>query len=244
VRGGRAHGERGGDQAPAPRHGVRRAAYGRHERRSGTAAGGDERGGQAGELLLAHVAPGKQRQAEDEHRGRQQHIGLDADERQRRQREREAGEREQQLTIASCHACSIVTDVRGRRNQERSAPIAPTGGRLLYVPVLMGGGSFKHGRVASLGALLGMAVVLGTALPAVAMLLAPALALFAVLLLGFTPGERLLERMRARRFTCRAARAPRTLAVRRVVVVRRMTSPAASALAMRPPPSSAPALIS
>jgi hypothetical protein len=137
-----------------------------------------------------------------------------------------------------------VTDRGVRRNQERCVRVAATGGRLLYVPVLMGGGSLKHGRVAGLGAIVGMAVVLGAALPGVAMLLAPALALFAVLLLGFTPGEQLLERMRARRFACRTARAPRTLAVRRVVVVRRMTSPAASALAMRPPPAAAPALIS
>jgi hypothetical protein len=244
VRRRRAHGERGGDQAPAPRHAVRHALDGRHERRRGTAAGGDERGGQAGKLLLAHVAPGEQRQPEDE-RGRcQQHIRGGADKRQRCQREREAGEREQQLTIATCHACSIVTDGRVRRNQERCPHTVTRGGRLLYVPVLMGGGSLKHGRGASLGALVGVAAVLATALPAVAMLLAPALALFAVLLLGFTPGEHLLERMRARRFTCRAARAPRTLAVRRVVVVRRMTSPAASALAMRPPPSAAPALVS
>jgi len=108
----------------------------------------------------------------------------------------------------------------------------------------MGGGSFKHGRVGSLAALVAVAAALAATLPGVALLLAPALALFAVLLLGFTPGEHLLERMRARRFQCRPARAPRTLAVRRVVVVRRMTSLAASALAMRPPPPAAPALIS
>ena len=108
----------------------------------------------------------------------------------------------------------------------------------------MGGEAFKHGRIAGLGALLTVAAVLGAALPGVAMLLAPALFLFAVLLLGFTPGEQLLERMRARRFTCRAARAPRTLPVRRLVVVRRVTSLAASALAMRPPPPAAPAHIS
>jgi hypothetical protein len=101
----------------------------------------------------------------------------------------------------------------------------------------MGGGSSKHGRICALAAVVGVAAVLGAALPGVAMLLAPALALFVVLLLGFTPGEELLERMRARRFAGRAARAPRTLAVRRRVVVRRMTPPAASALAMRPPPA-------
>ncbi|MEA2151184.1 MAG: hypothetical protein QOD69_3014 [Solirubrobacteraceae bacterium] len=86
--------------------------------------------------------------------------------------------------------------------------------------------------------------MLGATLPGLVLLLLPALALFAVLLLGFAPGEQLLERMRARRFQCRAARAPRTLAVRRVPVRRRVTSLAASALAMRPPPPGAPALIS
>jgi hypothetical protein len=107
----------------------------------------------------------------------------------------------------------------------------------------MGRVSSRRWRLAGLGALVAVAAVLGVALPGVALLVAPALALFAVLLLGFAPGEQLLERMRARRFRCRPARAPRTLAVRRVVV-RRMTSLAASALAMRPPPPVAPALIS
>jgi hypothetical protein len=93
----------------------------------------------------------------------------------------------------------------------------------------------------SLAALVLVAATLGATLPGVVLLLAPALALFATLLLGVAPGELLLERMRTRRFRCRAARAPRTLAVRRVVVVRRMTSPAASALAMRPPPAGVPA---
>jgi hypothetical protein len=79
--------------------------------------------------------------------------------------------------------------------------------------------------------------MLGATLPGVALALAPALLLFAVLFLGFTPGEQLLERIRARRFTCRADRAPRTLATRHALVARRMTPPAASALAMRPPPA-------
>jgi hypothetical protein len=100
----------------------------------------------------------------------------------------------------------------------------------------MGGGSFTYGRLVALGALVAAAALLGVTLPGAALLVAPALVLFAILLLGFTPGEQLLERMRARRFSGRAVRAPRTLAARHVVVVRRMTSPAASALAMRPPP--------
>jgi hypothetical protein len=106
----------------------------------------------------------------------------------------------------------------------------------------MGGVALKHGRAACLVGVLGIGV-LGATHPGVALLLAPALVLFALLLLGFAPGEQLIERMRARRFARRADRAPRTLAVRHVVVVRRIVSPAASALAMRPPPA-APALTS
>jgi hypothetical protein len=86
------------------------------------------------------------------------------------------------------------------------------------------------------GAVTAVTAVLAATLPGVALLLAPALLLFVVLLLGFTPGERLLERMRARHFTRRRDRAPRALAVRHVVIVRRMRSLATSALAMRPPP--------
>jgi hypothetical protein len=78
--------------------------------------------------------------------------------------------------------------------------------------------------------------VLAATLPGVALMLAPALLTFVVLLLGFTPGEQLLDRIRARRFTRRRDRAPRALAVRRVVIVRRTPSLATSALAMRPPP--------
>lgn len=100
----------------------------------------------------------------------------------------------------------------------------------------------KHGWGACLAGVLGIGV-LGATHPGVALLLAPALVLFVVLLLGFAPGEQLIERMRARRFARRVDRAPRTLAVRHVVVVWRVVSPAASALAMRPPPV-APPLIS
>jgi 4-hydroxybenzoate polyprenyltransferase len=82
----------------------------------------------------------------------------------------------------------------------------------------------------------------GVAPAAYGLLLAPAFALFALLLLGFAPGAQLLERLRARRFDRRAPRAPRTLAMRRPIVVRRVVSPAASALAMRPPPLPAAAL--
>jgi hypothetical protein len=101
----------------------------------------------------------------------------------------------------------------------------------------MGRGAFTYGRMLGLGAVVAVTALLGSTLPGVGVLLAPALLLFAILLLGFTPGEQLLERMRARRFQGRPARAPRALALRRVVVVRRLTSLAASALAMRPPPA-------
>lgn len=102
----------------------------------------------------------------------------------------------------------------------------------------MGGLSFKQGRFAALTGLVALAALLGATLPGVALLLAPALALLAALLLGFTPGERLIERMRARRYPRRVPRAPRSIALHRVpVVVRRVTSLAGSALAMRPPPA-------
>jgi hypothetical protein len=107
----------------------------------------------------------------------------------------------------------------------------------------MGGVTLTRERVAGLGALVMVAAVLGATLPDVALLLTSALLLFGVLLLGFTPGERLLERMRSRRLTRRTERAPRTLAIGPVVVVRRMVSLATSALAMRPPPT-IPALVS
>jgi hypothetical protein len=97
--------------------------------------------------------------------------------------------------------------------------------------------SLMHRFVGGIGALVAVAAALSVAPPGVALLLAPVLLLFSVLLLGFIPGERLLERMRARRFPRRADRAPRTLTVRRVVVVRRIASLATSALAMRPPPA-------
>ena len=102
----------------------------------------------------------------------------------------------------------------------------------------MGGLSFKHGRVAALAALVALAASFAAMAPGVALLLAPAGVLLAALLLGFTPGERLIERMRARRFAPLVHRAPRSMATRHIdVVVRRVTSLAGSALAMRPPPA-------
>lgn len=106
----------------------------------------------------------------------------------------------------------------------------------------MGGHALKQGRAAALTALVAVATLLGATLPGVALLLAPAALLLALLLLGFTPGEQLIERMRARCRARRASRAPRALVNRHAVVVILMPSLSASALAMRPPPA-APALI-
>lgn len=91
-------------------------------------------------------------------------------------------------------------------------------------------------RALAVAAALATAVLGGAPSTTSGLLLAPAILLFAVLLLGFAPGARLLERMRARRFTRRRQRAPRTLRARSIVGVRRMLAPATSALAMRPPP--------
>ena len=103
--------------------------------------------------------------------------------------------------------------------------------------MLMLGLPFKHGRVAALTALVVLAALFGAVAPGVALLLAPAAMLLTALLLGFTPGERLIERMRTRRFEPRVHRAPRRVVTRHVdVVVRRVTSLDGSALAMRPPP--------
>jgi peptidoglycan/LPS O-acetylase OafA/YrhL len=104
-------------------------------------------------------------------------------------------------------------------------------------------------RLAALAAILALYAIVclaptacGVAPSAYGLLLAPAFVLFAILLLGCAPGARLLERLRARRFARRAPRAPRTLAMRCPIVARRMAAPAASALAMRPPPVPAAAI--
>ncbi len=107
----------------------------------------------------------------------------------------------------------------------------------------MGGGSVKRWRLVCLDGLVAVAAALSATLPGVALLLAPAMVLFAALLLSFTPGEQLLDRLRAPRFARQIQRAPRSLAVRRLVVVRKLASLASSGLAMRPP-RIAPALIS
>lgn len=97
----------------------------------------------------------------------------------------------------------------------------------------------RHRPVASVGGLLALIAALALTGPGAVLILAPSLALLALLLLGFAPGEALLQRMRARRFPPAAERAPRTLGApgpRRGLAIPRMPSPAASALAMRPPP--------
>jgi hypothetical protein len=76
---------------------------------------------------------------------------------------------------------------------------------------------------------------------AVALTLAPAVALLVLLAHGIAPGERLIERLR-RRFVGRRPRAAVSLVARRLrLVVRRAGRLIAAALAMRPPPAAAPA---
>jgi hypothetical protein len=74
--------------------------------------------------------------------------------------------------------------------------------------------------------------------PGVALTMAPALLLLALLAGGVRPGEALIERLRDRRRIPapprRAVSMPRP---RLALVVRPAAGPAASALAMRPPPS-------
>jgi len=84
-------------------------------------------------------------------------------------------------------------------------------------------------------ALLGLVAALS---PSVALLLAPALVLFAALVLEVFPGERTLVRARARRLRRQVVRAPRSLP-RPVVatLVRPAGRTLAFALAMRPPPA-------
>ena len=95
------------------------------------------------------------------------------------------------------------------------------------------------GRIASLATMVAGTAVLGLTSPGAALILAPALLLLSVLVLGVTPGEKLLDRMRARRFAHRTRRAATSvgIALRHAVVVRRLPSLATSALAMRPPPA-------
>ena len=93
--------------------GARRTAVGSGV--GGTAPRGDEGGGEAGEVLLADVAAGQQRQREEQHRAGQQDVAVDADERQRGQGQREAGEAEEEMAIAPRHACCMVTGAERRR---------------------------------------------------------------------------------------------------------------------------------
>ncbi len=72
----------------------------------------------------------------------------------------------------------------------------------------------------------------------VALLLAPAVLFFCLLMLGLRPGEQLIERLRDRRRRPREHRAPRTVTARhRFVTAPRTSWLTASPLAMRPPPA-------
>lgn len=99
-----------------------------------------------------------------------------------------------------------------------------------------------HCRTTALGAVvaLTLALALGTG---VALLLAPAVVMFYLLMVGLRPGEQMIERLRQRRCRPREHRAPRTVATRhRAVIVPRTSWLAASPLAMRPPPVSPAAI--
>ncbi len=87
-----------------------------------------------------------------------------------------------------------------------------------------------------------LALALGTG---VALLLAPAVVLFCLLMVGLQPGEQMIERLRRRRRHCRPSehRAPRTVAARHLaLIVPRTSWLTASPLAMRPPPVSLAAI--
>ncbi|MDA0183074.1 hypothetical protein OJ997_22385 [Solirubrobacter phytolaccae] len=74
--------------------------------------------------------------------------------------------------------------------------------------------------------------------PGLALTMAPALLLLALLAGGFRPGEALIERLRDRRRP--AVALPRAVSMPRprlALIARPTAGPAASALAMRPPPS-------
>ena len=92
-------------------------------------------------------------------------------------------------------------------------------------------------RTTALAAIVALTLVLALG-TGVALLLAPAVALFCLLMLGLRPGEQILERLRDRRRRPREHRAPRTVAALRLAIVPPRTSwLAASPLAMRPPPA-------
>jgi len=91
---------------------------------------------------------------------------------------------------------------------------------------------------ASAVGILGVMAATADAAPQIALLLAPFFLLVLLLSAGFFPGEELIERLRARRWTAplrtRELRAGRPYAA---PVVRRVGRAFAFALAMRPPPA-------
>ena len=91
---------------------------------------------------------------------------------------------------------------------------------------------------AGASALLAIMATTADAAPQIALLLAPFFLLVLLLSLGFFPGEELIERLRAARWTSPAARrAPRVGRLYAAPVVRRVGRAFAFALAMRPPPA-------
>jgi hypothetical protein len=88
----------------------------------------------------------------------------------------------------------------------------------------------------SFAALLALVLAAGIADPGLALAFAPALALLALLTAGVRPGERLIERLRARVAGTRPRRALSSPRPRLPLVVRPVGRSLATALAMRPPP--------
>jgi hypothetical protein len=85
-------------------------------------------------------------------------------------------------------------------------------------------------------ALLMLILGAGFADPSLALAFAPALLLLALFTVGVRPGERLLERLRARMAKARPARAVSSPRPALPLFVRPVGRSFASALAMRPPP--------
>lgn len=91
-------------------------------------------------------------------------------------------------------------------------------------------------RTLTLGTFVAVALALAAGTGA-ALLLAPAVLAFCLVMLGLRPGEQLIDRLRGRFADRRARRAPRCVAPRAGAVVAPRTAwIPASALAMRPPP--------
>lgn len=108
--------------------------------------------------------------------------------------------------------------------------------RLVYPPPAVSGFPFSlRSRTLWFAVVLVAGAVLAVAAPEAAVVFAPALAVFGLLLRGVRPGERLITRL-ARRRTPRLRPVMRARRPRIALVVRPVGRLLAAALAMRPPP--------